>query len=79
MLADSPRKNLNTILLFIVLAVLGWTGNTTWKNTIKLAEIGSSLVTRPEMEGKLLSIETDLQKIKMDILTLQVINSRPIK
>ncbi len=76
---NESRRNLNTILLAIVIAVLCAMGSLTMNNTIKLAELGSKALTRNEVEAAvdkirmdLMTMSQDMQRIKMDILTLQL-------
>lgn len=77
--ANGQRKNLNTILLAIVIAVMLGNGSLTMQNTIKLAEISGSAMQRPEIESRMqqvrldmTSLEAEIQKIKLDIVALQL-------
>lgn len=65
-------KNMNSIMLFIVLAVLGFLGNIGWNNSITLAEMKGGIVTKSELEAKLAEIRTSQLALEKDLTALKL-------
>lgn len=73
-----PGSKLNTILLWVTLGVLAFVGVTSWNNSIQLAEMHGSQITRTEVESKLAQVQAsiiatdkDVIQLKLDISQLQ--------
>lgn len=65
-------KNLNSIMLFVVIAILSWMANASWNNSITLAEMKGGLVTKTELETKLAEIRTSQLSLEKDLTALKL-------
>lgn len=63
------RKNLNTILLAIVIGVISWVALTTHNSSVQLAEIKGSMVSRQEIETKIAEINAKTEATKSETTT----------
>lgn len=86
MIENGAPRILNTILLSITLAALGFIGTISYNSSIALAELKGAQMTRAEIESKLAEVRTtqastdkDLQQMKIDIAKLftRPIDTRP--
>lgn len=73
----TEAKNLNTILLWVAIAGLGFIGATSFANAVALARMEGSQVTRTEVEAKIaevrvvqVTLEKDILQIKLDLAKL---------
>lgn len=79
-MSDSPTnhptentvKNLNTILLWVTIAGLGFIGATSFNNSIALAKMEGSQMTRGEVEAKLAEVRSIQMVLEKDIAGIRL-------
>lgn len=59
----TPRNNLNTILLTVVLGVLGYTCYSSVTTQVQVAGLSASVVPRAEIESKLAVVQTEQARL----------------
>ncbi len=65
--SGSTKANLNTLLVSISLAVMLWMGNSTYNNSVKLAELSGTLMSRQEFEAKMAFEQTEVKRLDLKI------------
>lgn len=63
---------LNTILLWITLGVLSAIGAASWNNTIAMAKLEGSQVTRSEVDIKITEVKTQITSTQAEVAKLYV-------
>lgn len=53
-------RNLNSIMLFVVIGVLGFLSAVGWNNSLTLAEMKGNIVTRSDLELKIATLKADI-------------------
>lgn len=53
-------RNLNSIMLFVVIGVLSFLSTVGWNNSITLAEMKGSIVTKTDLELKITTLKADV-------------------
>lgn len=71
-ITKQAARNLNTILLWVLLAVLGAIGAITWNSSIAIAEMKGSLVTRAEVETKIAEVKAMYSAQQTDLIALKL-------
>lgn len=68
----NPKSNLNTILLSVTLGALCFISFVSWENSIALAALQASMITRPEFETRLSEIRANQSAVDATITALKV-------
>ena len=68
----SKSSTLNSLLLVVTIAVLGFIGNETWGNGKKLEAISAAQITRPEFETRLSEIRMAHDLLRAKLVELEV-------
>jgi hypothetical protein len=69
---QQSSKNLNTILLWCVCAMLGAVGVTTFTGAINLAYLRGSMVSRQEVEAKIAETNAHIIAVDKDLTALKL-------